>query len=102
MLKVVKDRYPVADWNIYAAQASDGDNASIDMQRCIELLDEDVIPLCQYYAYIEVGASAGRSIVWDAYEDLIERHAHFAMRGVTSVDEIYPVFRDLFSASERT
>ncbi|MBC8049646.1 MAG: YeaH/YhbH family protein [Chitinophagales bacterium] len=102
MLKVVKARYPVSDWNIYAAQASDGDNASIDMGRCIELLDEDIIPLCQYFAYIEVGASAGRSIVWDAYEDLVDNHEHFAMRGVTSVDEIYPVFRDLFSTTERT
>ena len=102
MLKVVKARYPVSDWNIYAAQASDGDNASIDMGRCIELLDEGIIPLCQYFAYIEVGASAGRSIVWDAYEDLVDSHAHFAMRGVTSVDEIYPVFRDLFSTTERT
>ncbi len=102
MLKVVKARYPVSDWNIYAAQASDGDNASVDMSRCIELLDEEVIPLCQYFAYIEVGASAGRSIVWDAYEDLVDSHAHFAMRGVTSADEIYPVFRDLFSTSERT
>ncbi len=102
MLKVVKARYPISDWNIYAAQASDGDNASIDMSRCIELLDEEIIPLCQYFAYIEVGASAGRSIVWDAYEDLVDHHQHFAMRGVTSVDEIYPVFRDLFSTSERT
>ncbi|MDX2265211.1 MAG: YeaH/YhbH family protein [Hyphomicrobiales bacterium] len=101
ILRVVKDRYPPSDWNIYAAQASDGDNASIDMNRCIEMLDEEVVPLCQYFAYIEVGASAGRSIVWDAYEELVERHPHFAMRGVTSVDEIYPVFRDLFSA-ERT
>ncbi|MFK9866762.1 DUF444 family protein, partial [Escherichia coli] len=26
MLRVVKERYSPADWNIYAAQASDGDN----------------------------------------------------------------------------
>ena len=35
MLKVVKERYSPADWNIYAAQASDGDNFHDDMPRCL-------------------------------------------------------------------
>ena len=39
MRRVVADRYPPADWNIYAAQASDGDNASGDSQRTARLLD---------------------------------------------------------------
>ena len=40
MLKIVRDRYSPADWNIYAAQASDGDNFHDDMPRCLELLGE--------------------------------------------------------------
>ena len=35
MLKVVQERYSPADWNIYAAQASDGDNFHDDMPRCL-------------------------------------------------------------------
>ena len=33
MRQVVADRFPPAEWNIYAAQASDGDNAAGDSQR---------------------------------------------------------------------
>ena len=39
MLKIVRERYSPADWNIYAAQASDGDNFHDDMPRCLELLE---------------------------------------------------------------
>ena len=55
MLRIVRARYPVEDWNIYAAQASDGHNFDHDMHRTIALLQREILDLCQYYAYIEVG-----------------------------------------------
>ena len=42
------------DWNIYAAQASDGDNYSGDSETCTRLLRDELLPLCQYFAYVEV------------------------------------------------
>ncbi len=104
MMKVVKARYPVSDWNIYAAQASDGHNFSDDMARCIELLEGEVLPICQYYAYIEVvphGMQMSEdSVVWQGYGQMAEKHPGFAMRQVSQPGEIYPVFRELFSGSE--
>ncbi len=38
MDEVVKARYDPAQWNIYAAQASDGDNWADDSPLCHELL----------------------------------------------------------------
>ncbi len=103
MMKVVRDRYPVSDWNIYAAQASDGHNFDDDMARCIEMLEGDILPVCQYFAYIEVTTERQRqmedSVVWSGYEEIAELHPHFAMKRVSSPSEIYPVFRELFSAS---
>lgn len=102
MLKIVKDRYPVDDWNIYAAQASDGHNFDDDMERCMSMLTQEILPLCQYYAYIEVYSdehiSPFQSVVWSGYEMLVEGNPNFAMRRVSGPGEIYPVFRDLFSA----
>jgi hypothetical protein len=103
MLRVVEERYPIDDWNIYAAQASDGHNYDDDMDKTLSLLTEKVIPLCQYFAYIEVaerGPSGlgGDSIVWTGYEELVDAHAHFAMRRVASPGDIFPVFHELFSA----
>ncbi len=101
MLKIVEDRYPIDDWNIYAAQASDGENFAEDMANCLELLDQHVLPICQYFAYIEVGSFAKdrASLVWSSYETIAEDHPHLAMRRVSAPDEIYPVFHELFSSS---
>lgn len=102
MQRVVAERYPPEDWNIYAAQASDGHNFSDDMARCLELLRQDVLPMCQYFAYIEVverefARSRFASQLWSGYKDIEE--ARFAMRRVASAAEIYPVFHDLFARS---
>ena len=103
MLQVVRDRFPPADWNIYAAQASDGHNFNDDMERCISMLDNDILPICQYFAYIETLPQSSRppedSVVWLGYDQLKSNHKQFAMRRVSSPGEIYPVFHELFSSS---
>jgi uncharacterized sporulation protein YeaH/YhbH (DUF444 family) len=102
MQKVVADRYNPADWNIYAAQASDGDNIPDDMARCLQIADQELLPACQYFAYIEVceRMSPGETTVWQGYKELMARHKHFAMRRVSNPGEIFPVFHDLFSSSQ--
>ena len=54
MLEIQKARYATADWNIYAAQASDGYTQSGDARTCVDMLNQQIMPLCQYYAYIEL------------------------------------------------
>ena len=62
MLEIARARYPTDRWNIYAAQASDGDNYGADSGRCVSLLGGEVLPLCQYFAYVEVGDGMGGSL----------------------------------------
>ncbi len=104
MLRIVGERYPIDDWNIYAAQASDGHNFDDDMEDCLELLNNEVLPLCQYFAYIEVApddsSSSMTSVVWSGYQEVAKQNAHFAMKRVTNPGEIYPVFRELFTSAE--
>ena len=112
MIRVVRHRYPPSDWNIYAAQASDGDNTVNDNAKTASLLLEQVLPLCQYYAYVEVGAEGGSSPIgpaaresdlWRTYRPLPKSGTPFAMRKVRHRREIYPVFRELFRrGAERT
>lgn len=106
MRKVVTDRYPPAEWNIYAAQASDGDNAAGDSQRTAHLLIDTILPACQYYAYIEVGRESehgmpgfprGPTDLWRTYEQLVAAGAPMAMKKVRHRREIFPVFRELFA-----
>jgi hypothetical protein len=106
MLDVVKQRYPIADWNIYVAQASDGDNYSGDTEKCVRMLDSDILPLCQYYAYVEILApelhnrqGPGKEL-WRGYAALEGEWSNFAIKHVAARADIYPVFRELFSRRE--
>ncbi len=105
MMEVVRERYPTDAWNIYAAQASDGENFSGDSQTCSKLLAEEVIPVCQYYAYVEIlderefelfGNPDAGAALWRSYRDVAAERANFAMKRVTKPADIYPVFRELF------
>jgi uncharacterized sporulation protein YeaH/YhbH (DUF444 family) len=106
MIKVLKDRYPVSSWNIYVAQASDGDNFPDDGDRCITLLQEKIMPLCQYFAYVEIvdereldmfqTATSGAEL-WQAYNTVRENCQNFEMKHIARPGDIYPVFRELFA-----
>jgi uncharacterized sporulation protein YeaH/YhbH (DUF444 family) len=94
MDKVIRERYPAGEWNIYGAQASDGDNWHHDSGRCRELLTDKLLPACRYYAYVQVAEEEQN--LWEEYTKLTETHPHFAMRKAVEPSQIYPVFRDLF------
>ena len=94
MEEIIRARYSPSDWNIYGAQASDGDNWHHDSGRCRELLAEKILPLTRYFAYVQVAEEEQN--LWQEYTQLIGVVPQFAMRKATAASEIYPVFRDLF------
>jgi len=96
MEEIVRERYPTSDWNIYAAQASDGENWADDSPQCRDRLEGSILPNVQYYAYVEINSGEDQAL-WHAYEEILEKHPdRFAMRKVTDSSDIFPVFRDLF------
>ncbi len=106
MQRVLKDRYPSNKWNIYAAQASDGDNFAGDSERCVDLLSNALMPLCQYFAYVEILDEREIDIfqdvrngaaLWRAYRNVAEEWPNFAMKRIARPGDIYPVFRELFA-----
>ncbi len=94
MEEIIRARYNPSEWNIYGAQASDGDNWHHDSGRCRELLSDKLLPLVRYFAYVQVAEEEQN--LWEEYTQLQAAHKHFAMKKATSADQIYPVFRDLF------
>ncbi len=104
--RIQKSRYPADSWNIYAAQASDGDNSGSDTQRAVALLENDILPIVQHFAYIEVSISAavirGETDLWRGYAPLAERAPKLAMRRVAERKDIFPVFRELFGRKVST
>jgi uncharacterized protein len=107
MVRIVAARYRPANWNIYAAQASDGDNTYADGVVTGQLLKDAILPITQYFAYLEVGqtdyrgSSISESPLWAVYDALRVQGEPLAIRKVYSRGEIFPVFRDLFQRRQK-
>jgi uncharacterized sporulation protein YeaH/YhbH (DUF444 family) len=106
MRRIIEERYPSREWNIYAAQASDGDNIASDSERCISLLNERLMRLCQYFAYVEIidereshifGSTDNGTTLWRSYRTIAANWPNFQMNRIARPNEIYPVFRKLFA-----
>lgn len=95
LYNTIEARFPPAAWNIYVAQASDGDNWNADSPYCLELLQEKIMPCLQYYAYIEIMPRHHQSL-WEVYQQVHNQYPNFAMENIDNVADIYPVFRELF------
>ncbi|MCG7547003.1 YeaH/YhbH family protein [Pseudoalteromonas sp. Of7M-16] len=100
MDEIVAERYSQGDWNIYAAQASDGDNWADDSPHCTDILANKLLKVVRYYAYIEITTRAHQSL-WREYQGLSAAYNNFAMQHIRSVEDIYPIFRELFKKNRQ-
>ncbi|MEQ1754049.1 MAG: YeaH/YhbH family protein [Micropepsaceae bacterium] len=106
MQKIVHERYATGEWNIYAAQASDGYTQTGDASRCVDLLNQELMPICQYYAYIEIlderemevfSSEESGAELWRAYRTVAKQWKNFATKRIAKPQDIFPVFRELFA-----
>ncbi|MEX3010319.1 YeaH/YhbH family protein [Hoeflea sp. TYP-13] len=104
--RLIEERYPPSEWNIYIAQASDGENYSGDSKKCVTLLNEELMKNCQYFAYVEIVDEAEAEFLnseengvelWREYRRVASRWPNFAMKRISRPADIYPVFRELFA-----
>ncbi len=96
MAEIIDDRYSPNEWNIYGAQASDGDNWNDDSPICRKLLAERILPAVQYFAYVEITKRAHQAL-WREYEQLAgDASEYFAQRQIREAKDIFPVFHELF------
>ena len=77
-----------------------------DTARCVELLTEKLLPVCQYYAYVEIldereyalfENSNDSKELWRGYLDIDDSWTNFSMKHIAKRSDIYPVFRELFA-----
>ena len=100
MHQIVTERYNQGDWNIYAAQASDGDNWDDDSPLCSKILTEELLPQVQYFSYIEITPNQHQAL-WEAYQTVRSSYKkQFAMAQIRGPEDIFPVFRELFAKEQ--
>jgi uncharacterized sporulation protein YeaH/YhbH (DUF444 family) len=92
--EVIHERFPPDLWNVYVAQASDGDNWYDDSPKCNQLLASRILPLVRYFAYIEIAERPQG--LWEHYAALLDSCANLAVRRILKAEDIFPIFRELF------
>jgi len=106
--EIIKKRYNLDEWNIYVSQASDGDNYSNDQEACTNEM-KYLLPLVQYFAYIEIGGGYDYlgvmqnhtlSQLWFNYKALTKEFPHLRMKEIEEVPDIWKVFKELFGKEE--
>jgi uncharacterized sporulation protein YeaH/YhbH (DUF444 family) len=100
--KVIDTRYGGPDWNVYVAQASDGDCTTEDGRLSAAFVNDVMLPKVRYFAYVDIPSSSGwfnrPSDLWQSYDAIDD--AGFARRSVRGRSDIWPVFRELFSRKQ--
>lgn len=106
LIEIQRDRYPTNEWNIYVAQCSDGDNYdSGDTAHCVDLIKNKILPITQYYSYIQTEYHRGNFSrfyfdtdysLWTQYEEVSESYKNFEMKQVAEQRDIWKVFVELF------
>jgi uncharacterized sporulation protein YeaH/YhbH (DUF444 family) len=102
MRQVITERYDVNEWNIYMAQASDGDNSDSDNTGC-NMKFGAMLPWIQYATYIEIGRDHSSdyqlraSNLWSMMEGLQQQYNNLAIRRITYESQVIETFRSLFS-----
>jgi uncharacterized sporulation protein YeaH/YhbH (DUF444 family) len=103
--EIIGQRYNPEQWNIYTAQASDGDNYEEDNLIAQDVLTQKLLPNMQYFAYIDVRQTSQ----WYREEDsdflilmkkLMTQHSNLQARAVADYADIFPVFRSLFKKEQ--
>jgi uncharacterized sporulation protein YeaH/YhbH (DUF444 family) len=58
--RLMQEQFPSSIWNVYPFHFSDGDNWSgRDTERCVELLEQSVLPNCNVFCYGQVRSAYG-------------------------------------------
>jgi uncharacterized sporulation protein YeaH/YhbH (DUF444 family) len=99
-LETIRDQYPTDLWNVYVAQASDGDNWESDCPKCHDLLVDHLLPLVQYYCYVEIDAAQPQSL-WEQFELARAGARNLALGRIMSRADVYPVLRELFARKQK-
>jgi uncharacterized protein len=106
MLEIVKERYPLDQWNIYGAQASDGDKGYGSDEANLGKLITQILDISQFYVYLEINRSKFTytsvwenefSDLWKAYDKLRNIYPKkFVMTKINDKKEIWKTMVEIF------
>jgi len=96
---VIRNRYPVTDWNIYPFHFSDGDNMFSDNRQCVELV-KTLLASCNLFGYgqIKQGWYPAGTLM-SVYSQEID-HDKFVAVTIEDKEDVYPALRKFFAVRD--
>ena len=95
MRSIIDERYPPSRYNVFAAQASDGDSFGSDPAESLQYLQGELLPLVRYFVYAETSEDSNENTsLWHSYRHVVSDN--FNMAAVRSRREVYPALVQLF------
>jgi uncharacterized sporulation protein YeaH/YhbH (DUF444 family) len=99
MREIMQARFPASRYNVFGAQASDGDAFGDDSGESSNYLLTELLPHSRYFVYAEVGETAtSESSLWTAYRGIASEQ--FNMAAITARNEVYPALAKLFQKEQ--
>ena len=94
-LRMIEERYPPDDWNIYCFHFSDGDNwGGGDTRECIEVLRSHLLPKINLFCYGQVRSLYGSGRFAHDLEEYLGSAENLVISEIADRDDIYDSIKD--------
>jgi sporulation protein YhbH len=88
--RLIDERFPPEEWNIYLFHFSDGDNwGGDDTRKCIQLLEQSLVPKANLFCYGQVKSAYGSGQFIKDLRGHFKEHESVILSEIGSRDEIY-------------
>jgi len=93
--RLIDERYPADEWNVYPFHFSDGDNwGGGDTRECIELLKKDLLPKVNLFCYGQVRSLYGSGRFAHDLEEYLGGDDRIVISEIAERDDIYDTIKD--------
>jgi uncharacterized sporulation protein YeaH/YhbH (DUF444 family) len=87
--RVVQDRFPPEDWNLYLFHFTDGENYSRqDTQKCLDIMQNSLLPALNLFGYGQVESYGTSGDFYDALEERFKDDERVALSHVPNREAI--------------
>lgn len=94
---IIRDEYHDGRTNIYISHASDGDNWMSDNVDCARIIENELLPQIQYYAYADISLGYRKdSELEQLFEELSSKHDKINWANIDNKDDVFKALEALF------
>lgn len=94
ILRLIEERYPPDEWNIYPFHFSDGDNwGGGDTRECIDLLKQQILPKVNLFCYGQVRSLYGSGRFAHDLEENLRDNETIVVSEIADRDDIYDAIK---------